>query len=74
MRKLILSYTIQEVIPNVYTKFTLKILGAVVPEKCLMKDFIGEKEKWTNKGKEVAIDNRLSVAISLLTTGKIFKN
>ena len=23
---------------------------------------------------EVAIDNRLSVAISLLTTGKIFKN
>ena len=43
MRMLILPYTIQEVVPNVYTKF--KILGAVVPEK----SSIGAKEKWTIK-------------------------
>ena len=27
-----------------------QILRAVVPEKSLTKNFIGEKEKWTNKG------------------------
>ena len=32
-RRLILSYTIQQVIPNICTNF--KILGAVVPEKSL---------------------------------------
>ena len=30
----------------------LKILGTVVPEKSLTKNFIGEKEKWTNKGND----------------------
>ena len=29
-----------------------KILGAVVPEKSSTKTFIGEKEKWTNKGND----------------------
>ena len=29
-----------------------KILGVLVPEKSLMKNFIGEKEKWTNKGND----------------------
>ena len=32
-----------------HTQF--KILGAVVPEKSLTKNFTGEKEKRTNKGK-----------------------
>ena len=50
MRMLILSYMIQEAVPNVYMKF--QILGAVVPEKSLTKNFIGEKEKWTNKGND----------------------
>ena len=43
---LVLSYTIQLVIPNV-VKF--KFLGAVVPETFVTKKFIWEKEKWTNK-------------------------
>ena len=43
MRMLILSYTIQVVIPNVCTKF--KSLVAVVTEKSLTKSFVGEKEK-----------------------------
>ena len=50
MRMLILSSTIQPVIPHFCTKF--QILGAVVPEKSLMNNFIGEKEKWTNKRNE----------------------
>ena len=29
-----------------------KILGAVVLEKSLKKNVIGEKEKWTNKGND----------------------
>ena len=29
-----------------------KILGIVVPEKSLTKNFIGEKEKYTNKGND----------------------
>ena len=29
-----------------------KILGEVGLEKSLTKDFIGEKEKWTNKGND----------------------
>ena len=29
-----------------------KILGEVVPEKSSTKHFIGEKEKWTNKGSD----------------------
>ena len=29
-----------------------KILGTVVPKKSLTKHFTGEKEKWTNKGKD----------------------
>ena len=52
MRMLILSSTIQPVIPHFCTKF--QILGAVVPEKSLMNNFIGEKEKWTNKRNEHA--------------------
>ena len=44
MRMLILSYTIQSVIPNVCTKFQ------VVLEKSVTKNFIREKEKWTNEG------------------------
>ena len=47
MRILILTYIIQQVKPNVYMKF--QNLGEVV-EKSLIKCFIGEKEKWTNKG------------------------
>ena len=46
MTMLILPYTIQ-VIPNICTNF--KILVAVTAEKSLTKNFIGEKEKWTNK-------------------------
>ena len=45
MRVLTFSYTIQEVVPNVYTKF--KILGAVV--NFLTKTSIGGKENWTKK-------------------------
>ena len=29
-----------------------KILDAVVPEKSLATNFIGEKEKWINKGND----------------------
>ena len=50
MRMLITSYTIQEVIPMFIQNF--KILCTVVPEKRLTKNFIGEKEKWTNKGND----------------------
>ena len=50
MRMLILTYMIQLVIPNVCTNF--KILGAVVPKKSLTNIFIGEKEKWKNKGND----------------------
>ena len=49
MRMLILSYRIQEVIPNVYTNFQNPRYSTVVPEKSLTK-IVGEKEKWTNKG------------------------
>ena len=42
-RMLTLFYTIQ-VVSNMCTKF--RILAAVADEKSLMKNFIGEKEKW----------------------------
>ena len=48
MRILILCYTIQQVIPNVYTKF--QILGEVALEKSLTKYFIGEKKDSQIKG------------------------
>ena len=33
-----------------------KILGAVIPKKSLKKNFIGEKEKWTNMGNDMHED------------------
>ena len=55
---LILFYTIQQVIPNICTKFK-KILDAVVPEKsltqislCITLEWeIKKKEKWKKKAK-----------------------
>ena len=32
--------------------FVQNFLDAVVPKKSLTKNFIGEKEKWTNKGND----------------------
>ena len=43
IRMLILSYTTQEALPNVYAKFQNPFLDAVVAEKSLTKHFMGEK-------------------------------
>ena len=40
------DYLLQEVIPNVYTKFQNPRCSG------LTSNFIGEKEKWTNKGND----------------------
>ena len=51
MRMLILSYTIQLVIPNVCTKFQNPRCSS--SQKIFdKKDCIGEKEKWINKGND----------------------
>ena len=47
MKMLILSYIIQQIIPNVLQNF--KILGEVALEISLKKYFIEDKEEWTNK-------------------------
>ena len=55
MRMLILSYTKQEVAPNVYTKFQSPRCRSS-SEKPFKKHFIGEKEKWTNKVNDIYED------------------
>ena len=53
MRMLILSYTIQLVIPNVCTKFQNPACSKwIVPEISVKKNFIWEKKEWTNKGND----------------------
>ena len=51
MRMLILSYMIQEVVPHVYKKFQNPKCSSS-SEIFYKKNFIGEKDKWTNKGND----------------------
>ena len=53
MRLLILSYTKQLVIPNVCSKFQNPSCSS--SWEIFDKIFIGEKEKWTNKGSDKLI-------------------
>ena len=50
LRMLILSYTIQQVIPNVYAKFQYPRWSS--SWEIFDKIFFGVKEKWTNKGND----------------------
>ena len=50
LRMLILSYKIQEAIPNVYMK--LQNPRCSSSWEIFDKNFIGKKEKWTNKGND----------------------